>query len=67
MRASDFKKLLLVASSSSLNGISRMAEEYLLSPVDLSPAGDEFRIVKQEKDFGLVIKRIGNRWQMRSE
>jgi hypothetical protein len=65
MRVSDYKKLNLVASSSSLEGISKLAKEYLLTDVDLDKDGDGFRVTKQGKDVGLIVKLIGKRWQMR--
>ena len=65
MRASDFKKLPPVASSSSLGGITKLAKEYLLSDVELKQDEDEFRVIEQEKDVGLIVKLIGKRWQMR--
>ena len=65
MRVSDFKKLPLVASSSSLEGITELAKKYSLSDVELSPNGDEFRVYNKRKDIGLIIKLVGRRWQMR--
>ncbi len=66
MRASDFKKLRLVASSSSQEGVTRLAKEYLITDVDLvKKNGDEFMVTKQGKDAGLIVKLIGKRWQMR--
>lgn len=65
MRASDFKKLHLVASSSSLEGITKLAKEYSLSDVGLSPNGNEFMVYSKRKDLDLVIKLVGRRWQMR--